>query len=73
MCFTCLAYYWRLDATYNLVIDYYDNNEKKQIVLASARTDSSKEEIERFMNNFYYKEDKNIKKKEVQSRIRFCM
>lgn len=52
-----------IDATYNLVIDYYDNNEKKQIVLASARTDSSKEEIERFINNFYYEEDKNIKKK----------
>lgn len=63
-----------LDATYKLVIDYYDEyNERQSIVLCTTDTNKSKDEIEKFIDNFYYEEEKKVQPKETQSKIRFCM
>lgn len=63
------------DVTYQLVVNYKDKNENEQnIVLASTTSDNSKEEFEKFITNFYYKEEpKENQEYNEQGKIRFCM
>lgn len=64
-----------LDVTYKLIIDYYDEyGEQQSIVIARTSNDSGKEEMEKFMENFYYEKDESVEpKEEIQDKIRFCM
>lgn len=63
------------DITYELIVEYKDNNDKEQkIVFTTTTSDNSRDDFEEFITNFYYEEEpkKNKENNEV-SNIRFCM